>query len=60
MAARPPRQELLKFLQPYGPTVTELALASQRAILDEEPSAIELIYDALRRHRRPSDPGAGP
>ena len=46
MAVRPPRDELLTFLAPYGPALTDLALAARRVILDREPSAFELIYDA--------------
>jgi len=41
-----PLPEYLKFLAPYGPHITELALATRRMVLAEAPEAKELIYDA--------------
>ncbi|MBI3471803.1 MAG: DUF1801 domain-containing protein [Candidatus Solibacter usitatus] len=42
----PPRPEYLKFLSPYGPGITGLALATRALVLEEAPGADELIYDA--------------
>lgn len=41
-----PRPEYLKFLSPYGPRITELALATRALVLQEAPDSTELIYDA--------------
>lgn len=49
MRARPvrlPHPQLIEFLEPYGEATTRLALAARDFVLDQEPSAIELIYDA--------------
>jgi hypothetical protein len=48
MAARvaPPRPELLEFLKPFGPAITEVAMAVRRLVLSEAKGAVELIYDA--------------
>jgi hypothetical protein len=48
MAARipPPTPEYLKFLQPFGPAIIDLALAVRKLVLSETKGAIELIYDA--------------
>jgi len=43
---RPPSDELLQFLSPYDKPVRELALAVRAMVLEEAPSAIEMIYDA--------------
>ena len=42
----PPRPEYLKFLQPYGREIAELALATRTLALEEAPDSTELIYDA--------------
>ena len=44
-AARPPGNELLQFLAQYDLSVGELALALRSIVLDEAPTATELIYD---------------
>ncbi len=41
-----PRPEYLKFLSPYAPRITGLALATRALVLAEGPDAMELIYDA--------------
>ena len=41
---RPPHPQLLGFLEPYGPHVTELALALREIVLEEAPDASESIY----------------
>jgi hypothetical protein len=41
-----PIPEYLKFLSPYGPRITELALTTRALVLGEAPDASELIYDA--------------
>ena len=46
--ARPPLPEHLKFLAPFGPRITELALATRQLMLDEAPEASELVLDAFR------------
>ncbi len=43
---RPPKPEYLEFLKPYGPQLTQLALAIRSAVLSEAPESAELIYDA--------------
>jgi hypothetical protein len=43
---RPPKPEYLEFLSPYGPNITELALATRALVLAEAPESAELIYDA--------------
>ena len=42
----PPMPEYLEFLRPYGPAITELALAVRRLVMGEARGAVELIYDA--------------
>jgi hypothetical protein len=34
------------FLEPYGPAITKLVIAARKLVLEEAPSAVELIYDA--------------
>lgn len=46
MAIRPPHDQLLEFLAPYGEEITRLALQARGAVLKQDPQAIELIYDA--------------
>src|ERR1051325_3243923 len=48
MAARipPPTPDHLRFLQPFGPAITDLALAVRKLVLSETKGAVELIYDA--------------
>ncbi len=41
-----PLPEYLKFLSPYGPQITQLALATRVFVLGHAPGAHELIYDA--------------
>ena len=41
-----PKPEYLGFLKPYGPAITELALAVRKLVLTEARGAVELIYDA--------------
>ena len=41
-----PTPEYLKFLSPYGPRITGLALAVRALVLQEAAGATELIYDA--------------
>jgi hypothetical protein len=41
-----PLPQYLEFLSPYGPAITELALATRRLVLERAPGASELIYDA--------------
>ena len=43
---RPPLPEYLAFLDPYGPAIIKLALATRKLVLQEAPDAVELIYDA--------------
>ena len=43
---RPPKPEYLEFLSPYGPEITNLALATRALVLAEAPDSAELIYDA--------------
>lgn len=42
----PPKPEYLGFLKPYGPAITELALAVRELVMGEAKGAVELIYDA--------------
>ena len=46
MPVPPPSPEYLKFLTPYGPAITDLALAVRQLVLEEAPETAELIYDA--------------
>jgi Domain of unknown function (DU1801) len=46
MAIRPPHDQLLDFLAPYGEEITRLALQARGAVLKQDPQATELIYDA--------------
>jgi hypothetical protein len=46
MTIRRPHDKLLEFLAPYGKEITRLALDARRAVLRQDPEAIELIYDA--------------
>ena len=46
MTIRRPHDKLLEFLAPYGEEITRLALHARRAVLKQDPEAIELIYDA--------------
>ncbi len=46
MPVAAPHPEYLKFLAPYGPEITALALAVRALVMDEAPGAAELIYDA--------------
>ena len=39
-------QQLLEFLAPYGPAITDLTLAVRAMVRKEAPDATELIYDA--------------
>lgn len=41
-----PRTEYLEFLKPFGPEITELALATRAVVLRAAPDCTELIYDA--------------
>lgn len=45
-SARPPSDDLLKFLAVYDPAVGTLALALRDVVLKEAPAANEIIYDA--------------
>lgn len=42
----PPTPDHLRFLQPFGPAITDLALAVRKLVLSETSGAVELIYDA--------------
>jgi hypothetical protein len=42
----PPHPDHLKFLTPYGPDITALALAVRNLVMEEAAGAAELIYDA--------------
>ena len=42
----PPTSEYLKFLAPFGPEITALALAVRKLVLGEAKGAVELVYDA--------------
>ena len=61
MRLRPPHPEYLKFLQPYGPAIRQLALAARKLILEESPEASEFVYqvytiaDHFTFTGRPSD-----
>ncbi len=61
MRQRVPDPEHLKLLQPYGPVIQELALATRRLVLEEAPEANEFIYElyTIAGHfsftERPSD-----
>jgi hypothetical protein len=46
MTIRPPHGKLLEFLAPYRKEIRQLALCTREAILEQDPEAIELIYDA--------------
>jgi hypothetical protein len=41
---RPPDPQLLGFLEPYGPHISDLALTLREIILEEAPDASESIY----------------
>ena len=41
-----PLPEYLGFLAPFESSVTELALAARKLVLEEAPDSMELIYDA--------------
>jgi hypothetical protein len=43
---RPLTAEHRKFLEPYGPAITNLVIAARKMVLEEAPDSIELIYDA--------------
>jgi hypothetical protein len=42
----PPHPDHLRFLAPYGPDITTLALAVRKLVMEEAAGAAELIYDA--------------
>jgi hypothetical protein len=42
----PPTPEHLRFLAPFGPEITGIALAVRKLVLSEAKGAVELIYDA--------------
>jgi len=46
MSVPPPRAEYLEFLKPYGPELTQLALATRALVMKAAPDCVELIYDA--------------
>jgi hypothetical protein len=41
-----PKPEYFTFLKPYGPAITDLALAVRELVMSEAHGAVELIYDA--------------
>jgi hypothetical protein len=49
MAIRPPHGELLDFLAPYEEQITQLNAPRAKAVLKQDPEAIDLIYDAYMR-----------
>jgi hypothetical protein len=41
---RPPDRQLLSFLAPYGPHISDLALALREIVLNEAPAALESLF----------------